>query len=63
MEGDEREVRIVKNKRVNKQKMTKKNRDLGLEHVSISNKKVVPARYMGNRCDSEKCAKLFKREC
>lgn len=52
----------MKRKRVNKQKMTQKNRDLGLEHVNISTKKVVPA-SMGIRCDSDKCAKLFKREC
>lgn len=52
----------MKRKRVNKQKMTKKNRHLGLEHVNISTKKVVPA-SMGIRCGSDKCAKLFKREC
>lgn len=35
---------------------------MGLEHVNISTKKVVPA-SMGIRCGSDKCAKLFKREC
>lgn len=60
MEGEEREVRIVKSKRENKQKMTKKNRDLGLGTCQHFNQK---SRSMGIRCDSQKCATLFKREC
>ncbi|XP_018575336.1 uncharacterized protein LOC108914106 [Anoplophora glabripennis] len=62
MDGDEREGTTIKTRKANKQKLAKSLRNQGLEYISYSTKKTIPARKLKERCVSETC-KLYGKNC
>lgn len=59
VEGASPEHEVIRLKK-NKQKVAKKLRDSGKEYISPATKKLVAARYLKERCNSENCRKKGK---